>query len=149
MDTRKLRCAVEVRETDDGPRLIGTIVQEGRAAENSRAELFTPGSIAWPEDGIAIKTRHYGPTEVRAVPVRQQDGSINVEVRATPAMVEAVQSGRDGLSVEFVSLREHRTSAGVREIRRALIDGAALTDKPEYAQGVAELREKRSRQIWL
>ena len=149
METREIRVDVEIRETDTGPLLVGTIIQEGRAAGGGRAELFAPGSVLWPADGIEIRTRHHGPAEIRAVPVRQADGSIDVEVKATPAMIEAVKSGRDGLSVEFMALREHRTSAGVREIRRAMVDAAALTDRPEYDQGRAELRQKRRRAVWL
>ena len=140
---------VEIRETDDGPRLIATVIQEGRAAAGGRAELFAPGSVTWPADGIEIRTRHHGPAEIRAVPVRQSNGEIQIAVRASPSVVEAVRAGRDAMSVEFHCLKENRTAGGVREIVRALVDAASLTDNPEYPATSAEIRSKRSRQIWL
>ena len=139
---------VEIRESDDGPRLVGTILQEGRAARGGRAELFAPGSVTWPTDGIEIRTRHHGPAEIRAVPVRQSNGEIQIAVKATPGVVEAVRAGRDAMSVEFHAIREHRTAAGVREIERALVDAAALTDDPEYGQTGAEIRSRRV-PVWL
>ena len=36
---------VEVRESDGGPMLRGTVIQEGRAATGGRAELFSPFSV--------------------------------------------------------------------------------------------------------
>ena len=149
MKHEHVRAKVEVREAEGGPRLVGTILQEGRAAAGGRAEVFAPGSVIWPESGIEIRTRHRGRAEAVAMPVRAPDGSINIAVRATPAMVEAVRSGNDGMSVEFMALREHRTAGGVREVRRAYVDGASLTDNPEYSQGRAELRERRRRAVWL
>ena len=84
------------------------------------------------------------------MPVREPDGSIRIAVRATPAIAAAVKSGRDAMSVEFFPLREHRTAGGVREITRALVDGATLTDDPEYSQTGAELRKRRRRPAtWL
>ncbi len=140
---------VEIREADgDGPRLHATILQEGRAARGGRAELFAPGSVDWPSNGIGITTRHHGSVETRAVPVRMPDGSIEIAARATPAIVDAVRGGRDRMSVEFRALREHRTAGGVREIESALVDRAALTDDPEYHQTAAELRERR-RWLWI
>lgn len=139
---------VEVREADDGPRLHGTILQEGRAARGGRSELFAPGSIVWPDRGIVIRTEHRGRAEAHAMPTRGPNGEIKIAVRATPAIVEAVRGGKDRMSVEFHAVREHRTAGGVREIERALVDAAALTDDPEYVQTRAEVRQRR-RRVWL
>lgn len=149
MTSQSLHARCEIRETDDGPRLVGTIVQEGRAARGGRAEVFAPGSVTWPSEGIEIRTRHLGPAEAVAMPVRQPNGEIRIAVRATPAIVAAVQSGRDRMSVEFMATREVRTAGGVREIGRALVDGASLTDRPEYPSTRAELRDRRRRAVWL
>ena len=51
---------VELREASDGPKLRGTILQEGRAAKGGRAELFAPGSVVWASDGIALLAEHRG-----------------------------------------------------------------------------------------
>lgn len=152
-DLIRRRIDVEVRESEgDGPRLHGVIIQEGRAAAGGRAEVFAPGSIVWPERGIEIRTAHLGRAEAVAMPTRQPNGEIRIAVKATPAIVQAVRSGRDAMSVEFNAIREHRTAGGVREIERAFVDGAALTTpgKSEYEQTAAELRDrKRKVAVWL
>ena len=149
MNHGTIRVNVEVRESEGGPRLHGVILQEGRAAQGGRAELFAPGSVTWPERGIEIRTRHLGPAEATATPVRQPNGELRIAVRATPGIVAAVRAGKDAMSVEFVSTREVRTAGGIREIQRALVDGATLTDDPEYQQTAAELRTRRKVATWL
>ena len=140
---------LEVREEEGGPRLHGTLIQEGRAATGGRSELFAPGSIMWPPDGIEIRTVHRGPAEARAVPTRYPNGEIRISAPASPAIVAAVGGGKNGMSVEFTALREERTAGGVREIQRAYVDAGSLTSVPEYSQGVVEVRAKRSSSIWL
>ena len=150
MKTSTSFAKVELRETDKGPRLHGVIIAEGRAATGGRAELFAPGSVVWPNEGVAIKIGHGGKRAATAHPARHPSGEIRISAPATPAMVEAVVGGRDGLSVEFLALREQRTAGGVREISRALVDAAALVSQPEYSQARAELRsKKRKRYLWL
>ena len=84
------------------------------------------------------------------MPTRQPDGTIQIAVAATPAIVAAVKEGRNAMSVEFTAIREVRTVAGVREIERAFVEGAALTpeSQSEYFQTSAELRTKRVK-LWL
>ena len=144
-----VRVAVELR-TDHGkdPMLHATLIQEGRAAAGGLAEVFAPGSIIWPDTGVGIRVGHKGPIETNAYPVRATNGEIRIAARATPTIVRAVQAGATGASIEFVALAEHRTRAGVREITRALVDAAALTDRPEYHQGRAEVRDRRV-PLWL
>lgn len=145
---KTLTVPVEIREAEgDGPRLHGTIIAEGRAARGGRAEVFAPGAVVWPERGIAIRAIHRGKAEAYAMPVRQPDGEIRVAVKATPALVSAYEGGRRQLSVEFFPLKEIRTVAGVREVQRALVDGAALVPVAEYPTR-AELRSRRFR-VWL
>ena len=139
----RLTFSVECRAAEDGPVLSGVVLAEGRAATGGRAEVFAPGAVTWPPDGIGIATEHYGRPEVRAVPTRDEGGRIRIEARATPALFAAVQSGKRYLSVEFYALRETRTAGGVREIQRALVDQAALVSNPEYAQATAEIRSRR------
>ena len=139
--------SVEVREAAaDGPMIPATIVQEGRAG-SSRAELFTPLSVIWPADGIAIRTEHRGREVGRAIPSRQSNGEIRISAPATPDIREAFAS-KQFMSVEFRSLAETRTAAGIREIALAYVDAAAMTHDPEYVQARAEVRS-RHRRIWL
>ena len=138
---------VELREADDGPMLRGVVLQEGRAAQGGRAEVFAPLSVVWPSDGIALLGEHRGSELARAVPIRDADGSLRVETRATEAILDAYKT-RKFFSVEFRSLREVRTSGGIREIQRALVDAAALVPNPEYPNVRAEVRASR-RSVWL
>ena len=140
---------VELREAEGGPRLHGVLIQEGRAAAGGRAELFAPGAVTWPDNGIEIRTRHLGPAEVRAMPRRAVDGSITIEARATAGIAEAVRAGANGMSIEFIPIRETRTAAGVREITAAFVDGATVTSDAEYRQSRAEVRTKRRIATWL
>ena len=132
---------VEIRESDGGPHLYGVLIQEGRAARRRR-EVFAPGSVEWPADGVGILTRHRGEPEARAVPTREADGRITIKARVTDAIRAAVEAGRRYMSVEFLSLREGRTEGGIREITRALVPDVALVTSPEYAQTAAEVRQR-------
>ena len=138
---------LELREEQDGPRLRGTILQEGRAG-STRAELFAPNSVLWPEGGISIRTEHRGRELAKAVPVRYPGGEIRIDTPATPELRDAVNSGKRFMSVEFSALDELRTQAGVREITQALVKAAALTRVPEYAQTSAEVRTQKV-SVWL
>ena len=140
---------VELRESDGGPMLRGTVLQEGRASAGGRLESFSPLSVVWPSDGIALLSEHRGAELGRAVPTRDTDGSLRIETRATPAILKAYET-RKFFSIEFHAISEVRTKAGVREITRALVESAAMVSSPEYSQATAtlEVRSKRMR-VWL
>ena len=141
---------VEIRQAEGRePELHGVMLTEGRAASGGRAELFVPGSVQWPSEGVEIAPSHVLPSEVRAHPVRESDGRLTLRTRATDALRQAVESGARFMSVEFHAMRERRTQAGVREILTALVVRAALTDIPEYDTTAAELRNKKGRRVWL
>ena len=70
----------------------GVILQEGRAAAGGRAELFAPGAVVWPSDGVAILPEHHGTVETRAVPTREANGESRIAATATPALFAAVQA---------------------------------------------------------
>ena len=141
---------VEIRESETPgyePSLRGVMLQEGRAASGGRAEVFTPGSVSWPHDGVAILTEHRGKVEARAQVVRERDGRLTISARATEAIREAVKL-KPFLSVEFRSIEERTTAGGVRELLRAVVDAAALVSSPEYDSTLAEVRTSR-RRLWL
>ena len=138
---------VELREASEGPTLRGVVLQEGRAAQGGRAEVFAPLSVTWPANGIALLAEHRGAELARAVPTRDADGSLRIETRATPAIL-AAHATRKFFSVEFHAISEVRTKGGVREITRALVDAAALVPNPEYPNVKAEVRARR-RRVWL
>ena len=138
---------IEVREADDGPMLKGTILQEGRASAGGRLESFSPFSVVWPSDGIKLLAEHRGAELAHAVPTRGSDGSLRISTPATPAILEAFET-RKFFSVEFRAISEVRTTAGAREITRALVDAAALVSSPEYSQATAEIRARRPIYQW-
>ena len=131
---------IEIRETEGRePTLHGVVLQEGRAA-SKRREVFAPGSISWPSEGIAVLPAHHAPEESRAHPVRAANGEIRISARATPALRDAVESGSRFMSLEFHALEQRNTAGGIREITRALMTGAALVASPEYTMSKAEIR---------
>ena len=148
-ETVRRAVEVEIRAADGGERLVGVILQEGRAA-SVRPEVFTPGSLVWGTDGIAIRVEHRGAEVARAMPVRGPTGEIRISAIATPEIRAAFASGKRFLSAEFQALAETRTVGGVREIQRAFVSGGAMVRSPEYVQARAEVRERASRRRpWL
>ena len=142
---------IEVRqEAGREPMLHGVMLTEGRAASGGRAEVFTPGSVQWPSEGVEIAPGHKAKTETKAHPVRHRDGKLSFSARATDKLCQAVESGARYMSVEFIALQERRTQGGVREILSALVKRAALVPNPEYDTTAAELRAKEGRRrVWL
>lgn len=143
MDARRLVTgAAEIRAAEDGGRrLYGTAIQEGRAA-GDRGEVFAPGSITWPAEGMGVTLAHRAAPEVRATTTRQGNGEITIEARATPRMVEAYEAGRRALSIEFHSLAEERKGGNVREITSAFVPLVAMVPVGAYNEASAEVRRR-------
>lgn len=143
----------EIRETAGRePEITGILLQEGRIARR-RKELFAPGAICWPSEGVEIRTRHRVPGNVRGHPVRDRNGTIRITARATPEIEQAVRSGKAHMSIEFHALEQRFNESGVREINRAIVPSVALVARPEYIQTRAEIREsdylERRARAWL
>lgn len=147
------RCEIELREADDSPgRIVGTILETGRVAVDQR-EVFIPGSVQWPSNGIRLLAEHRGRQVMRVEPV--VDGSeIRIDARLPDNAIgrevaTEIRSGRKrGMSIEFVSTREAQVS-GVREVRSALVDAAAVVASPAYQQARVEVRNRGRRRLWL
>ena len=145
-----LRCEVtlEFREDvqRDGPgRIQGVILPLGRVA-NDRKEVFTPGSIHWPAEGVKLLAEHRGREVMRFTPV-ERDGELRIDAALPDTAIgrevaDDVRSGRRaGLSIEFHALADAVVQT-VREIRSALVTGAAIVQSGAYNQARAEVREK-------
>ena len=153
----RIRCDVELRDGgEDSPgRLVGTIMRYGAAGVRGR-EVFAPGALRWPDNGVRIDLDHASspargsvqPPILRAVPTVSADGA---EVRIDAPLPDTT-AARDlatlmradppvytGLSVEFHALREHN-AGGQRVVDDARLDGAALTDAPAYPNTSVEVR---------
>ena len=153
METLDFEVRFEADISNQSPgRLVGVLLTyEQRAAD--RAELFTSGSLHWPENGIIINQQHDRARPiVRAVPF-EQDGAVLVDVALpnTTAGRDAATNVREGiftgLSVEFRSEIEGKRGP-LREIRRALLGAAGLVDTASYKGSTVEVREKSHANPW-
>ena len=159
MDKREFRCKVECRADDSRTspgRIVGTLIETGRVASDRR-EVFAPGSIKWPHNGMSLLERHHGQPVMRFQPI--EDGAalrIDAPLPDTALgrqVAAEIRSGaRSDLSIEFFANDESDVS-GVREIRSALVDAVALADSGTrvYEQARAEVRAKAARAVplWL
>lgn len=145
---RELRCAIELRADDsrESPgKIVGTLMTYGKRASD-RAEVFADGSLRWDEGGVVLNVQHDRAQPVmRFVPTME-----GREVRINAALPDT-QRGRDtatlirngtmrGLSVEFRALEEGM-AGGVREVRSAVLLGAAVVDDASY-KGSLEVRQR-------
>ena len=143
----EVRCRVEVEQRGDGAgRIRGTILPIGRVA-GDRREVFAPGSVTWPSNGVRLLAEHRGRQVMRFTPIeRAGDLQIDEQLPDTDLGREVaadIRSGkRGGLSVEFNSIREKLTQ-GVREITAAIVDAAAIVGAPAYDQARAEVRGRQ------
>ena len=151
--TREIRsAAIELRAAENSPgRIVGTIIEQGRVA-GDRREVFAVGSIRWPSEGVRLLAEHRGREVMSFQPVLDgaalridaalPDSALGREVAAE------VRSGRKGaLSIEFYATQEAQVQ-GVREVRSALMDAAAVVAAGAYDQARVEVRQRRAR-WWL
>ena len=143
----EVRCRIECEARGDGPgRIRGTILPIGRVA-GDRREVFAPGSVTWPSNGVRLLAEHRGRQVMRFTPL-ERAGNLEIDEQLPDTDLgrevgEDIRSGRRaGLSVEFNSLREKMTQ-GVREITGAIVDAAAVVGAPAYDQARAEVRSRR------
>ena len=138
-------------ESRAGPgRLTGVILELGRVAAD-RQEVFTPGSAIFPSTGVELLRGHRGEAVMSFDPV-VNGSEIRIDARLPDTQLgrqvaTEVRSGeRSALSIEFIALDESRVQ-GVRELRSALIQGAALVPLGSYNQARAEVRHRAGRRF--
>ena len=143
----EIRCRVEVEQRGDGAgRIRGVILPLGRVA-GDRREVFTPGSVSWPSNGVRLLAEHRGRQIMRFQPIERR-GNLEIDEQlpdtdlAREVAAEIRSGKRAGLSVEFHALKD-AVVQGVREIRAALVDGAAVVQSGAYDQARAEVRSRR------
>ena len=152
----KITIPVELRAAAvDGSspgRLVGVLLPLGRVA-GDRREVFTPGSVSWPHNGMCLLAEHRGRQVMRFDPI-ESDGELRIDAElpdtaAGREAAELVRSGqRAALSIEFHAVDEGIVQ-GVREIRSAIVDAAALVPLGSYDQAQAEIRARREVRYWL
>ena len=153
----EIRCAVELRadDTRQGPgRLVGRIVRYGERARD-RAELFEPGSLTWPDDGVVLNRQHERRAPIMRVLPIERNGELLIDQplidtqSARDAAVEIRSGLMRGLSVSFKATRQS-FAGGVRRIQSAALTAVGLVDSPSYDAPV-EVRARREgrRRVWL
>ena len=147
-ETLKYVVPVELREAEAGKTLHGVLIQEGRVG-SQRREIFSPLSLMWSSNGVAIRTEHRGVEVARAIPTRETNGEIRISAPASDDIVAAYEEGKRFLSIEFHALQETRSGSGVREISEAFLPAVAMVSNPEFSQAVSEVRSRGHRRIWL
>ena len=146
----EIRCAVELRADDTGTspgRLFGTLMRYGEPAAGGRREVFEPGSLEWPAEGVTVNRQHNRRAPIMRVVPEERDGAVVVDAPLpdTAAGRDAAREIRDGLmvglSVEFrAALQTY--AGGMRRIKRAILRGAGLVHNPEYRGAAVELRDR-------
>ena len=150
--------SIEIRFESDPDRLspgrlIGVLMPYGQRAQD-RPEVFEPGSLHWPDDGILLREMHKRESPIaRFTPeATETEVRVNISLPDTAAGRDAASNVKGGvlrgLSVEFRSEQE-TTRDGVRVIQRAALEGAGLVDSPAYAGAAVEARGKRRARFWL
>lgn len=150
---------IEVRWAEDETRaspgrLVGTLLTYGERA-GDRPEVFARGALEWAKNGVVINEQHNRQAPIlRAVPFLDGD-AVRIDqpfpntTRGRDAATNLREGVYTGLSVEFGALAEGRRGS-LREIRRAMLTGAALVDKPAYTGSTAEVRQRAGRRrLWL
>ena len=150
---REIRCTLELRAAENSPgRIVGTIIEQGRVA-GDRPEVFSPGAIEWPANGIRLLAEHRGRQVMRVTP-KADGAAIRIDAPLPDnelgrEVASDIRDGRKrGLSVEFHAVRE-AVVQGVREIRAAIVDAAAVVREGAYDQATVEVRAKKRRRLWL
>ena len=150
-DVREIRCAIELRADDSRQspgRIVGTLMTYGQRASD-RPEVFADGALRWDDGGVILNEQHN-----RQAPILRFVPTVDGREVRIDAPLPDTQRGRDtatmirngtmtGLSVEF-SADDEGMRAGVREVRKAKLLGAAVVDSPAYAGGL-EVRERGKR----
>ena len=151
----EIRCAIELRDETDGPRIVGTLLTYGERA-GDRAEVFAPGSLTFAAGGLVLNRQHERRNPImRFTPELRGDALvIDAKLPPTSAGRDAAQEIRDGLlrglSIEFNSNREENRG-GVRTILAGVLQGAGLVDSPSYHGSRVDVRAKSKtpRRFWL
>ena len=148
--------SIELREdaSRQSPgRLVGTVLTFGEEARDRR-EVFEPGSLKWPSEGVILNRQHVrGSPIMRIVPeVRGSQIVVDSPLPDTVAGRDTAQEIRNGLfkglSVEFRAVKQ-TYRAGLRHIQEAILAGVGLVDQPSYAGSLAEVRSKKRPKRWL
>lgn len=144
----------------EGRKLSGDVMRYGDVSPTHR-ERFEPGSIAL-ADCVPLNFAHDQERALGWHPdgrleLRDSEESLTLEIDlpkiplADRVLAEVRGGKRNGLSVEFESVKERRDGA-IRVIEQARLVGIGIVENPSYEQSQVEARdENRARKLlrWL
>ena len=144
--------SIEIRLAEDperrGPGVLeGVLMPYGQRASD-RPELFEPGALHWPEDGVLLRAMHRRDSPIARFVPESSESEVRVKIGLpdTTAGRDAATNVRTGvlrgLSVEFRSEKE-TVRDGLRVIQSAELVGAGLVDSGAYAAATVEARGKQ------
>ena len=139
--------------TNGSPGILTGILMTYETRARDRPELFEQDAFHWREDGIVIRELHpqrggpETPPIMRAMPFLEgRELRINAPLPNTTRGRDVAESMRGplplygGMSVEFSPELEAR-QGGLRRIKKAYLDGAALVLRGAYADSTVEVRD--------
>lgn len=152
----ELRCALELRDAEGSPGLLSGVLLTYGEVSPSHRELFEPGALSWPADGIVLNRSHNATVPIMRVMPRVQGDEVRIDALLpdTAAGRDAAQEVRDGLfrglSVEFKATRAFY-HGGLRRIQAAQLRGAGLVSDPSYTGSTVSVRARRRDSLlaWL
>ena len=151
----EIRCSIELRqdESRQSPgRLYGVLMEYEKRASD-RPEMFLPGALQWPENGIILNESHDQKAVITRFKPEQRGNEIIIDTplpdtsRGRDAATLIRNGTMTGLSVEFISLLEQR-NAGVREIRKAKLTAAGLVADASYKGNLEIRNQSNTRRRW-
>ena len=150
----EVRCADDPSNASPGM-LTGTLLTYGERARD-RAERFMHGAAQWLDGGFLVNEQHDRTRNVVRVVPYVDGNELKIATplpntsRGRDAAINIREGVYTGLSVEFPPQSViARNVGGVREIRSALIVGAALVDLASYAGSTVDVRERTAGGVLL
>ena len=151
---REIRCSIDLRAAEGSP---GRIVRDHHRNGPRRGRPSPRYSRRAPCSGqqmaFGLLAEHRGRQIMRVTPT--VDGTAVRVDAALPdtaigrEVASEVRAGtKRGLSLEFHCTEEAQVQ-GVREVRGAIMDAAAVVADGAYSQALVEVREKERRPLWL
>ena len=152
METLLIPLEYRADETRESPGMLSGVLMAYGTRGRRLPEMFEQDALHWRDDGIVIRELHPQPGQPTPPPIMRAMPFLDGKELRINAPLPNTTKGRDvaesmkgplplygGLSVEFAAEREAR-QGGLRIIKRAFLDGAALVLRGEYADSLVEVR---------
>ena len=152
----ELRCRIELRQDDSRQspgRLVGELMKyETRA--RSRREMFSAGSLSWPDDGIILNLSHDRKQPLMRIVPEVREDAVIVDAPLAGYLTWARCCGHDprrnaARAVCGVPESIGRAARRLRDVKRARLTAAALVDDGDYGSVEVRHGQAKRRVRWL